>query len=546
MSLVAAICILGSAAAQEDTTRIPVAKLSALTEGVDEPAPIVVWNRTIAVLRATFEEVGAAGRAQRAVARIRALAARGDWEIKTTHATLGGIQGIVIGTKTDILFALVPEDLDPESGETLEAAAAAAARTLKAVLDERAKTRKWSNILRGIGFSAAATVVYVLIMWLLFRVTRFATTRLDRFVAGWRRAHSIAGVNVVPVLLGLERALSKLLTLALVVAASYIWLTFCFARFFWTEPWAYRLSGFLINLFRTLGVGILQAIPGIFTAFVIFWLARIVAASVSRFFTSVEHGIISVTWLQPDSARASRRIAVLLVWGFAFVVAYPFIPGSGTVAFKGISVLGGLMISLGSTGLIGHVMSGLMIAYSGSMRVGDYVQVGDVEGTVEELGTTSVKIRTPKQQLVTVPNGVAVGSSVTNYTRLAGQDGAGMSIEVTIGYNAPWRQVHALLIKAAERTDGVRKSPPPVVLQRALSDFYVKYMLRFNIDRPEDRWPILSKLHAEVQDAFNEAGVQIMSPHFRTQPENEVVVPKSKWYVTPGGSGTKDQDTASK
>ena len=170
--------------------------------------------------------------------------------------------------------------------------------------------------------------------------------------------------------------------------------------------------------------------------------------------------------------------------------------------------------------------------------------VGEIEGTVQELGPMSTKIMTPKKQYVTIPNGVAISSSVTNYTRLAGKDGVIMSTTVTIGYDAPWRQVHALLMTAAGKTNGIRKSPAPFVLQRALSDFYVEYELRFSIDRPTERLPILSALHAAIQDAFNEAEVQIMSPNFEAQPEKPVLVPKSQWHMPPASPPEK-QDLAS-
>jgi small-conductance mechanosensitive channel len=236
---------------------------------------------------------------------------------------------------------------------------------------------------------------------------------------------------------------------------------------------------------------------------------------VCHFFSGVENGSISVTWLQHDSARASRRIVVVGIWIFAFIVAYPYIPGSGSDVFKGVSVFAGLMISLGSSGFINQVMRGLVIAYSGAMRVGEYVSVGDIEGTVKELGVMGTKIMTLKREFVTIPNGVVVTAGMTNYSRLAGSaDGAILSTTITIGYDAPWRQVHALLLQAADQTKGIRKSPAAIVLQKALSDFYVEYALRFSIDHPAERLSILSELHAAIQDAFNEAGVQIMSPNF--------------------------------
>jgi small-conductance mechanosensitive channel len=214
-------------------------------------------------------------------------------------------------------------------------------------------------------------------------------------------------------------------------------------------------------------------------------------------------------------------------------VAYPYIPGSETDAFRGVSVFVGLMLSLGSAGLVNQVMSGLVVVYARAIRAGEYVRIGEIEGVVSEVGLLSTKIATVRKEEVTVPNAVMINQATTNYSRLADRDGAVITTSVTIGYDAPWRQVHALLCLAADRTAAVRKDPPPRVAQRQLGDFYVEYLLLVNVDRPDQRPIILSALHANIQDAFNEFGVQIMSPHFVAQPAGTVVVPKEQWHAPP-------------
>jgi small-conductance mechanosensitive channel len=215
------------------------------------------------------------------------------------------------------------------------------------------------------------------------------------------------------------------------------------------------------------------------------------------------------------------------------VVAYPYIPGSDTAAFKGLSVLIGLMITLGSTGLINQIISGLFVVYSKSVKTGDYVRIGDVEGEVLNVGSLATKLRTPRQEEITLPHSVLVGTATTNYSRLAGKDGMVVTASVTIGYDVSWRQVHALLLLGASRTPGIRQEPPPRVLQRELSDFYVQYHLLAHLEEGESRAVVLSELHAQIQDAFNEHGTQIMSPHFEAQPKKPVLVPKSAWYAPP-------------
>ena len=181
-------------------------------------------------------------------------------------------------------------------------------------------------------------------------------------------------------------------------------------------------------------------------------------------------------------------------------------------------------------------MSGLVIVYSRAFRVNDYVSVGDTEGVVTDLGLLSTKLLTVQNEEIVIPNATLAGMKAVNYTRLANDQGSVASTSVTIGYDTPWRQVHSMLLLAASRTAGVCQQPPPRVIQRSLGDFYIEYCLLVQLlplERPEERPIVLSELHAQIQDVFNEYGVQIMSPHFRWQPSQPVVVPKSDWFAAP-------------
>jgi small-conductance mechanosensitive channel len=190
----------------------------------------------------------------------------------------------------------------------------------------------------------------------------------------------------------------------------------------------------------------------------------------------------------------------------------------------------GLMVSLGSAGFVNQIMSGLVVVYSRALRPGEFVRIGDDVGTVLEVGMLSTKILTYMREEITIPNGVLVGTQTVNYSRHTKATGVLMKTTVTIGYDAPWRQVHGMLLHAAEQTAGIRKDPAPRVLQKTLSDFYVEYELVFHVDEPSKRVTMLSELHTHIQDQFNEEGVQIMSPHFEGQPNEKVFVPKSQWF----------------
>jgi small-conductance mechanosensitive channel len=199
-------------------------------------------------------------------------------------------------------------------------------------------------------------------------------------------------------------------------------------------------------------------------------------------------------------------------------------------------VLARMMISIEASGIVGQAAGGLMITYTRTLRMGEYVRVGDTEGTVTDLGIFATRVRTGLGEEVTLPNAYVVANTIKNYSRVVtGGRGFVLDVQVTIGYATPWRQVQAMLLTAAQRTPGLLPEPAPFVVQTALSDFYVEYRLvcYAGPEGPRPRAMVLDALHANIQDVFNEHGVQIMSPHYVTDPPQPQVVAKENWYAPP-------------
>jgi len=327
------------------------------------------------------------------------------------------------------------------------------------------------------------------------------------------------------------------LSIVLDLFVIYATVGFVLRQFLYTRPWGQAMGGFLVTTAMNLGLGVAAAVPGLVTAVIIFLLARFVVRLLTLWFSAVERGRLTPRWIFPETAQPTRRLTTGLVWIFAVVVAYPYLPGSQTDAFKGASVFLGLMVTFGSSGIVNQIMSGFMITYSRALRVGDFVRVGEVEGTVIHLGVLSTKVRTLWQEEVTIPNAVVVAQTTTDYSRTNETGGVFTPTSVTIGYDAPWRQVQALLLLAAQRTSGVRREPPPVVLQAALEDFYVKYTLLVCLERQQMRLIVLAELHANIQDLFNDHGVQIMSPNYVFDPASPKIVAKHDWFAAPAEAG---------
>jgi len=389
------------------------------------------------------------------------------------------------------------------------------------------------DLVGGVVRAAVATIVLLLAVWLLRRVGTWVIAKMQVTTMLARRIPPVLATDLQPLLLRTAQALIRLVTAAAVFVLGYLWLVYTLGQFPYTAPWGERLGEFLLDLFWEFGSGALGALPGLFIVLIIVLIARWCVRVLNVIFKEIQSGTIALPGLGRETARTTQTLLVFVVWLFALVVAYPYIPGSDTEAFKGLSVLVGLMITLGSTGLINQVISGLFVIYSRSVRPQDYVRIGDMEGEVINIGSLAIKLRTPRREEITIPHSVLVATATTNFSRLAGADGMVITATITIGYDVPWRQVHALLLLGAARTAGVRKQPPPNVLQRELSDFFVQYQLLAHLEEGANRAAVISELHAQIQDAFNEYGVQIMSPHFESQPERPVLVPKSKWYSAP-------------
>jgi small-conductance mechanosensitive channel len=497
-------------------------------------APLVLWDQPITVFRSSFAGQNPQQRAAQAAERIEALPLGSESaEIKFEPTKIGNEEGVAFNTNSQQLFVLTAGDLAPDSKQSLNAEAQTVATALRAALRARVDQRQWSTLLMSVARVLIATLILFGLLWLWRRIRIWLLKTLETTALLPEKSLHLFAVDLRMHILQGGRAAIRLISAAVVLVLGYLWLVYSLEQFPYTLPLGEKLAGFLVQLFLDLGRGALAAIPGLIAVVIIILIARWSVRLINAVFREIERGKFSLPWLERETARTTQTLLIVAVWLFALVVAYPYIPGSDTDAFKGLSVLIGLMITLGSTGLINQIISGLFVVYSKSVKPGDYVRIGDIEGEVLNVGSLATKLKTPRQEEITLPHSVLVGTATTNYSRLAGDEGMVITASVTIGYDVPWRQVHALLLLGASRTQGIRQEPPPRVLQRELSDFYVQYHLLAHLEEGRSRAAVLSELHAQIQDAFNEHGAQIMSPHFEAQPKKPVLVPKSAWYVPP-------------
>lgn len=498
--------------------------------GHDEPALLMVFNRPILVMRAHVMGYSPSERVKATGKRIEKLI---DQKIYGPVTTAVRKEGTVILVGGQIAFAVHPGDVDELSERTYDETVQDTVQLLDAALGEARLQHSTPRLVRSAVKAVIATGVFLILAWLLSRLYGRTIQPIIRLAKRFEDRLAARGLFFLAQLMRGARPLARLCFCFVFLALAIEWATLCLTWFPYTEPWGEALQSNLYQLAGGVLGSFLLALPNLGVIALIIVLTRMVLGLIKGFFSGVESGRVKLDWLTVEAARATRRILTVIIWLFALVMIYPHIPGSDSGAFKGISVFVGLLFSLGSTSVVGQFTSGLVLMYSHALRPGEYVLIGELEGTVESLGFLSTKIRSLRNEEFHVPNLVILGTTVKNYSRLAGKGGLLLNTSVTIGYDVPWRQVHALLIRAAKNTPGLASASEPFVLQMALSDYYVEYQVFARAENPQDRFAVLAALHANIQDQFNTYGVQIMSPHYVTDPNRPAIVPREKWYAAP-------------
>jgi len=494
---------------------------------------LTIANRRIFTMRSHASGASPADRAWAVRERVDLLVERGGpLELSTREVP----EGVAVLLDGNFVFRVLHADADPEAGETAKTVAAEAVRNLSQSIDEIRESRDAHAMLIAAGYTVLATLVLVALLWLLRRGYAWLAPRLREFVD--RRSATIApgwGSDVVGRVGLPQLVVMPLRLLAWIVALLlvYEWLGLVLGFFPYTRPWGETLLGSLLDALGGFGMGILRAVPDLLFVFLIFVVTRFIVRVVRVFFDGVRSGRVHVGWVDETTARPTERLLTAIIWLFALVAAYPYLPGSGSEAFKGIGVFVGLMLSIGASGVVNQAVSGLMLMYTRALRPGEFVQIGDTEGTVTSVGFLATRIETLRHELINIPNSVIASTVTRNYSRLAGEGGVRLLTKLTIGYDTPWRQVQAMLQIAAERTSVIAKDPPPRVLQTALQDFYVEYTLLVSVTDPAQKFVALNELHGHIQDVFNEYGVQIMSPNYVADPAGPKLVAKEQWFEAP-------------
>ncbi|MGH7619303.1 MAG: mechanosensitive ion channel family protein, partial [Gemmatimonadaceae bacterium] len=379
------------------------------------------------------------------------------------------------------------------------------------------------------GLAVLASVVLVMMLWLFSFAfpklyVRIETLRQVRLPAlRIQELELLSAGRLSNILVSSARVLRLILTLLLL----YIYVPLVLSFFPWTASLSQQIVGYALTPFRAAWQGFIGYLPNVFYLAAGVVIVRYLFSLLHMLFGAVSTGAIRIRGFYADWAEPTYKITRVFVLAFAAMALYPYLPGASSDAFKGVSLFLGVVFSLGSSAAIGNMVAGVVLTYTRAFQIGDRVQIADTVGDVTEKTLLITRLRTIKNVAVTIPNGMVLGSHIVNYTTLAAGHGLILHTSVTIGYDAPWRRVHELLVAAAGRTEHLLSQPSPFVLQTSLDDFYVSYQINAHTDRPDIMAAIYSALHQNIQETFNEGGVEIMSPHYGARRDgNQTTIPE--------------------
>ena len=388
------------------------------------------------------------------------------------------------------------------------------------VIAEKIKELKEENSLLQVAKRAALFVLVLAIQYLLFRVTNYLFRKLRRQIIRLKQQRLKSIVIRDYEFLNTHRQgrilifFSNICRYIVLLIQLMFSVPMLFAIFPQTEKLALRIFIYIMEPVKMVFKSIIEYIPNLFIILVIWYCIKYIIKGMQYIANEIENEKLKITGFYPDWAQPTFNIIRFLLYAFMIAMVYPYLPGSKSGVFQGISVFVGLIISLGSSTVIGNIIAGLVITYMRPFKLGDRIKLNETTGNVIEKTPFVTRLRTPKNEVVTIPNAFIMSSHTVNYSASARQFGLIIHTTVTIGYDAPWRQVHQLLINAARSTPGVLAHPKPFVLETELQDYYPCYQINAYIKDADRLAQITSDLHQNIQDTFNEAGVEIMSPHY--------------------------------
>ena len=537
VSLLLGIPASSPAASTPGVTAAPTtAPATTAKEVKPEPAPVLFNGETLFVLRERAFSMPPGKRAEMIIRRINWLAVNPSFDPDTLAALEGEFTSDIIANDT-LVVAVTDQDA-AAAGRPRQELAATYVTTIRNAIVRSRDAYSPRHLLQGGLYALGATALLILLIWGVIRLCRRLAALADYWLVAGQGVRLFSYNIVRPE--HLRKLFGVLLRGGRLIAIGFLvigYLQSVLTFFPWTHGFALQLLDLVLGPLSSMFSAAVGYVPKLFFLAVLVFITGNILKFIRFLFREVEQGVIDLPGFHRDWAEPTYTIVRFLIIAFAAVVAFPYIPGSESPAFKGVSLFIGVLFSLGSSSAIGNMVAGVILTYMRPFLLGDRVKIADTAGFVVEKNLLVTRIKTIKNVKITIPNSLILGTHIINYSLLAREEGLILNTSVTIGYDVPWRTVHELLIAAARATPRILPEPSPFVFQTALNDFNVAYELNAYSDQPDLMEVIYSELHLNIQEKFNEAGVEIMSPHFtQLRDGNSTTIPESyrpAGYVPP-------------
>lgn len=520
---------------KKEEQRRSIDSLRTLTPGV----PLIIDDDTLLTFYAKRGGVSAYDRTENAVNMILKIGK--DLSLKNDSVYLFRSEyqtDIMYGEK--VILSVTDQDalwLNTERDEL--------AKTYLSVVSDKIQSLKKEHGILQVTKRVALFILVLVVQYLLFKLTNYLFRKLRRRII-WLKQNKLKSITIRDYeFLNTHRQgrilifLNNILRYIALLIQLMFSIPMLFAIFPQTENLAMRLFTYIIEPIKMVLKSVVEYIPNLFIIIVIYYCVKYIIKGIQYIANEIESEKLKITGFYPDWAQPSFNIIRFLLYAFMIAMIYPYLPGSDSGVFQGISVFVGLIVSLGSSTVIGNIIAGLVITYMRPFKLGDRIKLNETTGNVIEKTPFVTRIRTPKNEVVTIPNSFIMSSHTINYSASARQYGLIIHTTVTIGYDVPWRQVHQLLVNAARSTKGIMSDPKPFVLETELQDYYPCYQLNAYIKDADKLAQIYSDLHQQIQDTFNEAGVEIMSPHYYAKRDGSATTIPTDYLFDPETSDKK-------
>ena len=386
------------------------------------------------------------------------------------------------------------------------------------------------TLLKEIGLALLVLIIVGFVVFFLLKLFRWTHLKIEqqegKFIQGIKLKNYTLFDSKRQV--RVAQLINKILKWFFIIIFIYIALPILFGIFPWTENLAHKLFGYFLNPLKDIGLSLWNYLPNLITIIVIVTVFRYVVKGFAFFKNEIENKNLKIDGFYADWANPTFQIIRIIIFAFMIIVVFPYLPGSDSKVFQGVSVFLGFLFTFGSAGSLSNIMAGIVLTYMRLFKIGDRVKIGEIVGDIIEKSLLVTRIRTTKNEIISIPNSSVLNSHTVNYSSDTVDNGLILHTTVTIGYDVPWKDMHQALIDAALRTDLILKEPKPFVLQTSLEDFYVSYQINAYTKDANKQAAIYSQLHSNIQDCCNEVGIEILSPHYRAARDgNRTTIPEN-------------------